>query len=416
MRGCLRKLGIALGILCLIVVLVGTATWLYYERGERMLGQARAAYHAGRPQEALALHRTFAQQYPASFPLFESFARSTGSQVIELEDYVRAAELQESGRRDEAIVAYESFLEAHYPRWDPLWPGTVYVSLARRALAELWLERAMALHEAGEYSQAVQSYISVLALRTIGGESCKSIGVPDMQHDTCQEADAATEEGHARAREAIPTVYLHWAAALGGGEECGAYVESYRGVRQAHPDLFTQSEVREAVAQTLNCWAGQLQAAQQYEQAVEEYQALLREFGDTPAAAQAQEGLASARDQLAAWREANPALPAVEFPAQVTRDAEGRWSWTIQFAEKSGEIGYTVSAEGWIVDVRGARYGTWGSVIRRGPLTVPPGGTAEDSYWCRGDSFADGHAMFTWSGEDSTGHPISIEERVHLLP
>jgi hypothetical protein len=211
-------------------------------------------------------------------------------------------------------------------------------------------------------------------------------------------------------------VYLHWAAALGEGEGCGAYVESYRSVQQEHPGLFTQSEVREAIARTLGCWADQQREAQQYEQAIEEYQALLSEFRDTSAAAHAQEGLASARDQLATWREANPAVPALEFPAEVARDADGRWSWTSKFTENGEKVGFAVRAEGWIIDVQGHRWGTWGSEIRRGPVTVPPGGAAENSYWCRGDQFADGYAVFTWSGEDSTGHPISIEERVHLLP
>ena len=40
----------------------------------------------------------------------------------------------------------------------------------------------------------------------------------------------------------------------------------------------------------------------------------------------------------------------------------------------------------------------------------------EDSYWCRGESFVNGYAVFTWSGEDESGHPITIKEKVHLLP
>jgi len=47
---------------------------------------------------------------------------------------------------------------------------------------------------------------------------------------------------------------------------------------------------------------------------------------------------------------------------------------------------------------------------------VPPGGEDISDYWCRGDTFIDGYAVFTWTGEDENGHAIEIEERIHLLP
>jgi len=47
---------------------------------------------------------------------------------------------------------------------------------------------------------------------------------------------------------------------------------------------------------------------------------------------------------------------------------------------------------------------------------VPAGSRSENNYWCRGDAFIDGYATFTWSGEGAHGHPITIEEKVHLLP
>ena len=71
---------------------------------------------------------------------------------------------------------------------------------------------------------------------------------------------------------------------------------------------------------------------------------------------------------------------------------------------------------GWIADIKGNKYGPWGTIINRGKVIVPPEGEDVDEYWCRGDNFVDGYAVFTWSGEDDNGHPITIEEKVHLLP
>jgi hypothetical protein len=36
--------------------------------------------------------------------------------------------------------------------------------------------------------------------------------------------------------------------------------------------------------------------------------------------------------------------------------------------------------------------------------------------WCGGDAFANGFAYFTWTGEDEYGNPITLEEKVQLLP
>ena len=80
-------------------------------------------------------------------------------------------------------------------------------------------------------------------------------------------------------------------------------------------------------------------------------------------------------------------------------------------------VGYELSGSGWIIDADGQYYGRWGlASVGRSPVTVPAGGETESIYRLTGDSFVDGYAVFTWEGEDEGGHPITIEERVHLLP
>lgn len=110
---------------------------------------------------------------------------------------------------------------------------------------------------------------------------------------------------------------------------------------------------------------------------------------------------------------ANRAVVVAEFPKVVY--SSSRWSWVTVFKETGGKVGFRVSGSGWVVDKKGDRYGPSGGSISRGqPVKVPPGGSGSDSYWCRGPAFVDGHASFTWTGEDAGGHRISIREVVQL--
>jgi tetratricopeptide (TPR) repeat protein len=506
MRGCLRKLGIFVGILSTIIVVVGVATWVYWYRGGRLAEQAWDAYYEGRPVEALALYRTIRQQYP-SWWLFEDIALSARYNAPELEDYLHAVSLQDSGQVDEAIAAYESFLEEHYPEYYNYksdFSANLYLSHAREALANLKLEQAQAFQDNGQYAEAIEVYQSVLELRTNGGDYCAPQGSWDKWGAACQEADVAIEEGQAQAQVAIPAVFLEWSEVLAQQENYEEYIAKYQAVLREYPGMVNKGQAQATLAEvygawavqlremedyesaiekyqaalqeypdTLNrdqaeailaelygewaaqlraagdyeraiekyqailreCpdtptgaqaeatlaelygeWAAQLREAEEYEEAIEKYQTILREYPDTPTAAQADAAMAETHEELAAWREQTQAVPVAEFPQELSRDAEDRWSWTIVFKETGGKIGYTLSGEGWIVDVEGQRWGTYGSLITRGSVTVPAGGQAENSYWCRGDTFVDGYATFTWSGEDAHGHPITIEEKVHLLP
>ena len=504
MRGCVRKLGIFVGILSTVIVVVGIATWAYWYRGERLSEQAWDAYYEGKPVEALALYRTIRQQYP-SWWFLEDIALSARYQVPELEGYLHAASLQDSGQVDGAIAAYESFLNEHYPEyyeWE--FSTNLYLSLARGALANLKLEQAQTSQDNGEYAKAIEVYQSLLELRTHGGPGCEPTGSWDRWGTACQEADIAIEEGHAQAQAAIPVVLLTWNGVLKQQGNYEEYIEKYQFILQEYPDMLNKGQAQATLAEayrewaaqpreagdygraieryqatlkeypdTLNkdqaeailaelCgewaaqlreagdyegaiekyqtilreyphtptgaqagatlaelygeWAVQLREAEDYEEAIKKYQTILREYPDTPTAKQVEEAIAQTHEELNAWQEENPAIPVAEFPKEVSRDSNGRWSWTTVFKETGGKVGYTLSGEGWVVDTEGHQYGPFGTIIKRGSVTVPAGGKAEDSYWCEGDTFVDGHAIITWSGEDATGHPITIEEKVHLLP
>jgi len=432
MRGCMRKLGILVGVLCTIIVIVGAAIGAYWYRGERLDEQARDAYYDGRPAEALDLYGSIARQYPSYWWILGDFSQRAPRRVRELEDYLHAVDLQESGRGDDAMAAYESLLD----RQD--WGD--YASLARESLAHLKLERAQSLHHDGEYAPAIDDYWSVLDLDPM--------------------SSTAVEESQAQAIAAIPAVFLEWAGSLeqqGGHQEftemCGAllaehpdameenatrailaqvygewaaqlrkaagYEEAivkYQVILREYPDTPTGTLAAAILAEVYSEWAIQLREAEAFEEAIEKYQTILREYPDTPTAARVEAALAMTREELAAWREKTPAVPTAEFPKEVERDSDDRWSWATVFEETGGKVGYTLSGEGWIVDAEGDKYGPVGTKITRGSVTVPAGGRAEDSYWCAGDKFVDGYAVFTWSGEDDNGHPITIEEEIHLLP
>jgi hypothetical protein len=111
------------------------------------------------------------------------------------------------------------------------------------------------------------------------------------------------------------------------------------------------------------------------------------------------------------------ASPAIEFPKEVQRDQRaGRpdWRWAAIFREKSGKAGYRVSGSGHIRDKQGSQWGLSGGSILRGDVEVPAGGSGSDDYWLSGDKFCGGHAEFTWTGKDATGHAITLKERVLL--
>ncbi len=146
------------------------------------------------------------------------------------------------------------------------------------------------------------------------------------------------------------------------------------------------------------------------------YEAYIREFPDGKYITDAKERLA--------WLKSQKAIVEVEYPRELEQkpspkhsDSRPFWGWDIVFKEKGGQIGYKVSGSGYILDPRGGKWvSQYSTGIGRGEVEVTPGGTAKDNYWCHSAShnLCNGYAIFTWEGEDAGGHPIRIEERVHL--
>jgi hypothetical protein len=112
----------------------------------------------------------------------------------------------------------------------------------------------------------------------------------------------------------------------------------------------------------------------------------------------------------------------VDYPKEVERGT-GRpdgWGWYTIFKETGGRIPYRVTGKGAIYDPAGGRWISYGiSEISRGPLRVPTGGEQRDYYWCASNGPTDhrlcnGDAVFTWSGEDAGGNPVTVTTKVHL--
>lgn len=374
MRGCLRKLGILLGVLIVLAGVIALAFWLNWRRGNQLSRQASDAYREGNPAEALASY----QEYLKVWGLDERLVRYAQDKVDELEGYLNASGLQQNGQVDEAIAAYAAFLDEHYAWRAGITPQrTPYYSLAASALASLKPQQAQQYHESGDFAKATEVYVSMLALGALAGDECSQFSsrAATMQR-LCQEAEAAIKESRATALVAIPTVMLDWAQALKQGGSYLEFVNRCESILEEHPEILRAS---------------------------------------TGALAQA--ALDEAHAELPAWLAENPAVPALDFADEVERDYEGVWVLATRFGEIGDKVGYTLSGSGWIIDAQGEKWQTWGLMeIRRGPVTVPAGGETENSYRLKGDSFVDGYAVFAWEGKDEGGHPITLEERVHLLP
>jgi hypothetical protein len=283
--------------------------------------------------------------------------------------YLNAASLQEEGQAEEAIAAYETYLDEHFT-----WVTShLYRSLTREALAILKPELAHQLHENGDYSEAIDVYLSSLAVEVLGSAECTPVGSRGIQVTACQEADNAIQQSHAMAHTAIPTVLLDWAEAEGQQRNYKAFADQCESILVDYPEMHS--------ALAVVCESNELNVG------------------------------------LATWMKENPAVPVVEFSDELSRDYKDAWVLTILFKEIGGKVGYELSGSGGIIDADGNYYIEWGlTSVRRGHVTVPASGETESIYRLTGDIFVDGYAVFTWEGEDEGGHPITIEERVHLLP
>jgi len=366
MRGCMRKLGLVLGILAALTAVTALAFWLYWRHGSQLYTQALDAYHHGNPAQALT---TYQEYLRFSSGADERRIKSVQRDIQELEDFLNAAQLQQEGRVDEAIAAYKVFLEDYFSYG---YSENIYYFLSHKALASLKPQQAQQYHDQGDFSGAIEVYSSLLAQEAIVEDECP------YQGDACQEAETAIQENRDAAILALPLVILHWSQALPQGENYLEFVRSCDRVVQAYPEILS-----------------------------------------TPDGAFVPGALEEARNELPSWLVRNPASPVLDYPGEVGRDNKGTWVLTTHFREVGGMLGYTLSGSGWIIDAQGEKWqaGVFGSAeISRGESTVPAGGEGENTYRFEGEMFIDGYAIFTWKGEDEGGNPILLEEKVHLLP
>jgi hypothetical protein len=121
-----------------------------------------------------------------------------------------------------------------------------------------------------------------------------------------------------------------------------------------------------------------------------------------------------ANDKLT-WMKANPATPKIDFPKEIVgQGSPPRFSWVTRFSEGSGKVGYSVSGSGWVIDLKGGKWGPSGHKGNRGTIKVKPGGKGQDSHWVRGRTFCGGRLEYVWVGEDDNGHKIKFYETIYL--
>jgi hypothetical protein len=343
--------------------------------------------------------------------LSDSEESDAHEKIDELQDYLKAASFLEKDQMDQAITAYGTFIDEHCPEWRF---DNLYCSLGREKLAIVMSGHAQKLHQKGEYVEAIDLYLSSLNLETPSDAECPPKSTQEGK--ACHEADTAMEHSHSNALAAIPVVMMDWANTLKQLGDYQEFEDKCESILEGHPGIFNDQQSKATMAQIYSDWASLLRQDESYAAAIDKYTTILSRFADTPNGELAITAIEEIQAEYLIWLDENPAVPVAEFPQEVSRDSDERWSWTIVFKETGGKVGYTVSGSGWIEDAEGDRYGPWGSTLDRGSVEVPPGGEGEDSYWVRGDTFADGYAVITWEGEDEGGHPITIEVRIHLLP
>ncbi len=392
-----------------IIIVLGTAIGLYWYRGERLTASALDADYGGRPVEALALYDKIAKQYPYPFWFLGSFSEWVPYKVEFFKNYIAASKLKDSGQISEAIAAYESFIQSS--------GGYVlYEAIARKALVDLKLELAQDLHKKANYEEAIEVYKSFAGMESIEDHGFKVEEPLDELETSVLEVTSSIEEARLKAEAIIPDIYLEWASTLENNEEYEEAINKLKLILGEYLPVDKDLKIEDRIAETYREWANQLREDEKYQNAIDKYQIILDEYSGAAIAQEVESALAETQNEYSIWKEETKAIPVIEFNSELSRDDENKWIVVTKFKETGGKIGYTLSGEGWIVDTKGNEYGPYGGIINRGEVIVPPGGEDVSDYWCEGDTFVDGYAVFTWTGEDENGHAIEIEEKIHLLP
>ena len=446
----LKTIGIIFGV----IIILGTVIGLYWYRGECIVDSAQDAYYDGKPVEALSLYNKIEKQYPHPWWFLGDFSEWAPYKVRQLRDYLYAYNLKDSKNIEEAIIAYESFLDYHGGGW------ILYESLTLRALVELKLELAQDLYSRKDYDGSIKVYKSIMELdiskipdveitepleeweiiyletKSIVEEAHQEVEVivPDIYIEWVNELEEnkdfkiAIEKCHilledfssdfirSRIEDRIINLYDSWALQLKENKKYEESIERLKVILVEYPDTSIDLYIFDKIAESYSLWANQLRDDEEYQEAINKYKIVLNEYPDATAIQEIELALVETQNEFEAWKVVTKAIPVIEFNSELSRNDENKWIVVTKFRETGGKIGYTLKGEGWIVDAEGNKYGPWSTIINRGEVAVPPGGEDDDDYWFEGDTFIDGYAIFTWVGEDENDHAIEIEEKIHLLP
>ncbi|MFC2159439.1 tetratricopeptide repeat protein [Actinomycetota bacterium] len=448
-----RALKVIIIIISVIIVL-GTAVGLYWYRGERLTDSAQDAYYNGNPVEALSLYRKIEKQYPYPWWFLGDFAEWVPYRARQLRDYVYACSLKDNGNIKEAIVAYELFLDNHGGGW------ALYESLTLKALVELKMGLAQDLYNLKDYEGSIEVYNSIMELNILKIPVSEITEPLEEWEKTYLNTKSMIEDTHTEIAAIVPDIYVEWINELEKNkafdtaiEKCHIALENssfdfdriwiedkiidlYNGwalqlkenkkyeesIEKLKVILIEYSDTSgnlhsiDRIAEIYSLWATQLREDEKYQEAINKYETILNEYPNIETIKEIELTLKETQNEYDNWKAETKALPVIEFNSELSRNEEDKWIVITIFKETGGKIGYTLKGEGWIVDVEGNEYGTYGAVINRGEVAVSPGGEDDNDYWFEGDIFVDGFAIFTWIGEDENGHSIEIEEKIYLLP
>ena len=393
-----------------IIIILGAVIGLYWYRGERLVASAQDADYGGRPVEALALYEKIAKQYPYPFWFIGSFSQWVPYKVEFFKDYMTAYNLKENEQIHEAIAAYESFIQNKSSG------NILYDCLSRKALVDLKLELAQDLHSKMKYEEAIKVYQSFSEIKSLEETGFKVDEPIDEWEKAVLDVTDSIEEARLKAEDIIPGIYLEWVNSLKNNKAYEEAINKLKLILNEYPAVVKDLKIEDKIAEIYREWANKLRNNEEYVEAIEKYRIILNQYSGAAIVQEIELALAETQNELEIWKEETEAIPVIEFNSELARNDENKWGIVTKFKETGGIIGYTLKGEGWIVNTKGNKYGPYGSIINRGEVVVPPEGEDTSDYWCKGDTFIDGYAVFTWTGEDENGHAIEIEEKIHLLP
>ena len=114
----------------------------------------------------------------------------------------------------------------------------------------------------------------------------------------------------------------------------------------------------------------------------------------------------------------------VKFPKNLHCTIEeeyetSRWEWKTVFTQLSGKGRWFIMGSGHIVDHVGKvwkdQYNGGFQYLQRGDVNLANRRSGSSVYWCNGDQFRGGYAIFFWEGISKDGRNFKFTEKVNLV-